>query len=772
VAVELAPPPVGAPARDRSPVHQDFVQKVAGELAYSDDWAMPGMLHGVVVRASTPCGRIARLETDAARAVPGVRAVITAADVPHNVIAEEASGLGLDPIVMPVLASESVRYDGEPVALVAAETPWAAAKAAELVEVEIEREPGVFDPEAALEPGAPLVHPQGNTCVTWRMSRGDVDAALESAHVVVEGEYRTQHVDHAYLEPESGIGWIDGDGVVTLRVSTQVIEHARQIAAILKLPHSKVRVIAAYLGGGFGGKEDMTVEPHLALLVAKTRRPVRMVWSRQESLTARQKRHPFVMRYRTGAASDGRIVAQDIRIVGNAGAYPLLSARVLFAAAVTAPGPYGVDDVRVESVAAFTHTVPTSAFRGFGAMQVVFGYEQQMDRLAEALDLDPAAVRRRNFVSRGDRRVTGEPLDTDVALDECLSEALAALGDPPSARKGVRVGRGIACNMAPYGRAVYFADRASCWIGLEQDGTLVLRAGVTDLGGGQAASLAQIACEILGVSVDRSSVHIGDSALNPLVGGTFATRQLYMSGNAALKVARELRDKLTPVAADLLGAAPESLDWADDVVCAREDMERKLTLGELARAAEAEGVMPYCHSTFEAEVGEFDPRTGRGRSFPDYTYGAHAVDVGVDEETGEVSILGYAACHDVGRAINPQRVEGQIQGAVAQGVGYALSEQIDIEDGVCTSLLFADYLVPTSLDVPDIVPVVLERHPGKGPLGARGIGEPPIGPVAPALAAAIHDATGVWLTQLPMTPERVLASLRARSDADPTRAAA
>jgi CO/xanthine dehydrogenase Mo-binding subunit len=326
----------------------------------------------------------------------------------------------------------------------------------------------------------------------------------------------------------------------------------------------------------------------------------------------------------------------------------------------------------------------------------------------------------------------------------------------------MRVGRGIACNMAPYGRAVYFADRASCWIGLEQDGTMVIRAGVTDLGGGQAASLAQIAGEILGISIDRASVHIGDSALNPLVGGTYATRQLYMSGNAALQVARELRDRLAPIAAELLGAPVETLDWRENGVATTNEPTRRITHGELARAAEDAGVMPYCHSTFHAELGEFDPKTGRGRSYPDYTYGAHVVDVAVDEETGEVHVLRYVACHDVGRAINLQRVEGQIQGAVAQGVGYALSEEVTIEDGACTSTLFADYLIPTSIDVPDIEAIVLERHPGKGPLGARGIGEPPIGPPAPAFAAAIRDAVGVRLCELPMTPERVLAALDAQ----------
>jgi CO/xanthine dehydrogenase Mo-binding subunit len=766
-SIEAPPRPARTPTGRTSPVpHRDFVEKVAGTLPYADDWGFPGMLHGIVVRAEVPSATITRIGTEAARAVPGVRAVLTAADIPHNAISEEASGLGIDQIVQPVLAGERIRYAGEPVAVIAAETPGAAVEAAGLVEIEYEDAAGVFDIDAALAQDAPEVHPGGNRYVTWRSAIGDVDAAMARADHVVEETYETPRVDHAYLEPEAGVGWVDSDGVITLRVSTQVIEHARQLADILQIPHSRLRVIAAYMGGGFGGKEDMTVEPYLAALVWKTRRPVRMVWDRQESLLARQKRHPFRMHYRTGVMDDGTIVAQDIRIIGDAGAYPLLSSRVLFAGMVNCTGPYRCEHARAESIAVFTNTVPTSAMRGFGAMQVVFGYESQLDRIARRLGLHPAAVREGNFVAQGDVRVTGEEIDTHPGTVECLHRALSEMGEPSPPVTGGRVGRGFACSMQPYGRSVFFADRASCWIGLEQDGTMVVRAGVTDLGAGQAASLANIAGEILGVTVDRTSVHIGDSALTPLTGGTFATRQLYMSGNAAVKVARGLRDKLEPVAADLLGCDTADLQFAENRVAVAGDPERSISMAELSRTAEARDVMPYCHDTFSAETGEFDPSTGRGRSYPDYTYGCHAVDVEVDEATGEVRILKYVACHDVGRAIDMQRVVGQIQGAVAQGVGYAMSEEVEISGGVMSSTLFANYLIPTSVDLPDITAIGLELYLGKGPFGARGIGEPPIGPCAPALASAIEAAVGVRMFRLPMTPERVLAALHAAREGE------
>jgi len=761
-----------APARQEAfrvvgqrPAHHDFVDKVEGSLLYAADWQLPGMLHGRVVRAEVPCARIAAMDLSAARALPGVVTVLTAADVPSNQVVERATGgLGELAVAMPVLAADRVRYQGEPIALVAAVTPQVAAEAAELVDVEYEDLAGVFDAERALEPGAPLVHDEGNVLVSWTIARGDVEAGLAAADLVVEGEYRTQRVEHAYLEPEAGVGWIDTSGVVTLRVATQVVEHAATIATILGLPESKVRVIGTYLGGGFGGKEDMTVEPYLALLVWRTRRPVRMVWERQDSIMASTKRHPFVMRYRTGVRRDGTILAQDVDVVGDAGAYPYLSPRVLFAACVTASGPYRVPDVRHRARAVFTNNVPTSAFRGFGAMQVTFGYEQQMDRVAARLGLDPRAVRERNFLAKGDTIPTGERLDTAVAAAECLRLALAALGEParPSG-PGRRVGRGFAVNMQPYGRTVWFRDRAACWISLEADGSLLLRSGVTDLGAGQAASLAEIASEVLGVPLGEIGVHIGDSQLTPPAGGTFATRQLYMSGNAVLAAAQALRAGLLPVAAELLDADPGDLAFEDGMVRERGD-GRGVRLAELAAACQRRGVPTSHLGTWRAGTGTFDPAGGQGASFPDYTFGAHAADVEVDTETGEVRVLAYAAAHDVGRAINPLRVEGQIQGGAYQGLGYALGEEVVVHDGQTASTLLASYLVPTSADLPDVQAIIVESGEGKGPFGARGIGEPTIGNPAATIANAVAAATGVRVTRLPITPERLLAAIDAEGD--------
>jgi nicotinate dehydrogenase large molybdopterin subunit len=755
-----------------SPAHHDFVDKVKGSLHYAADWQLPGMLHGRVVRSPLPSARITGIDVTAARALPGVAAVLTAADVPDNRITERASGgLAELEVAMPVLAADRVRYMGEPVAVVAAATPQIADEAAELVAADYDELPGVFDVTSALADGAPLVHDVGNTLVTWQIRSGDVAAALAAADVVVEGEYRTQHVEHAYLEPEAGVGWLE-NGVLTLRVSTQVIEHAATIAQILRLPQSKVRVIAAYMGGGFGGKEDMTVEPYLALLVWHTRRPVRMIWDRQESLVASTKRHPFLMRYRTGADRDGTITAQQVEILGDAGAYPNLSPRVLFAAAACACGPYLVPNAAITSTAVFTNNVPSSAFRGFGAMQVTLAYEGQMDLLAERLGLSRTQVRERNFLAKGDLLPTGERLDTCVEVGETMRRALAMLGEPPRPPgPGTLTGRGVGCNRQPYGRTIWFRDRASAWLSLQPDGTLLIRSGVTDLGAGQAASLCQIAAEVLGATLDDISVYIGDSALNPPAGGTFATRQLYMSGNAVLQAARELRERISPVAAELLGVPPDELEFAEGLVrrSARTGSEStgdvSITLAELAAACDQRAISTAHLATWRAEAGSFDPRTGQGDTFPDYTYGTHAADVAVDVETGQVTVLRYAACHDVGRAINPMRVQGQIQGGAMQGLGYALTEDLAVQDGYVQAALFASYLIPNARDFPDVEVDIVESGEGKGPLGARGIGEPPIGNVAATIASAIADAIGVHPAQLPMTPERVLALLDERAPA-------
>jgi CO/xanthine dehydrogenase Mo-binding subunit len=737
----------------------DQAEKIAGTTRYAGDLSFAGMLHARLVRAQIPSATLTRRDGDAARAVPGVVAVLFGEDVPHNEIRVDVPGqtvaVGALKASMQVLATDRVRFHGEPIALVIAESEDALAVACDLVEVEYDDLPVVSDPFDALAEGAPEVHDGGNLLAEWRIDRGDVDAAFAEAAVTVEDTYRTQFVDHAYLEPEAGVGWIDDDGVLTLRVATQVVEHYRDVARILGMPEAKVRVIAPYVGGGFGGKEDMTVEPYIALAVRHTGKPVRMQWTRNESLLARAKRHRNVMHYRTAAAADGTLLAQDIQITSDAGAYAYLSALVLLYSTVHACGPYRVPNVRIRSKTAYTNNPPTSAFRGFGGMQMVLGYESQIDDVARELGIDGGEIRKRNALVKGDRLPVGQELITEVWLPQTIDAVVERAGEKP-APSGPRkaVGRAIASNMQSYGRLVWLNDSAAAWIGFQMDGSLTVRCGVPDIGGGQASSLGQIASEVLAVDIDRISVHFGDSALTPLAGTTTATRQLLMSGNATYEAAVMLRDQILGGVSEETGQPVESLRMADGEVVGP-DATTPLT--QALQICRRRNVPVEALGTFFGPKGNEVTRDLEGdRIFPDFTFGTHLADVEVDLDTGQVEILRYIAAHDVGRAINPLSVEGQISGAAVQGLGQALLEDVVVTDGVNMTPGLFQYMIPTATDVPDIETIVLESGEGLGPFGARGIGEPPIGPPIAVIPAAVADAVGSRPTALPVTPERVL----------------
>ena len=736
---------------------QDSQEKLLGRTRYAGDFDIAGQLYARLVRAPLPSAEIVSRDASAALQVPGVVAVLFAEDVPNNDIPTNTAGIKGRPLPPSwVLAADRVRYHGEPVALVVAENQRALAAAEALVDVEYDALPVVSDPEAALEADSPEVHEGGNLLSQWRIDRGDVDKAFAEAPIVVEGRYETQFVDHAYLEPETGVGWLDDDGVITIRVSTQEIEHYRRIARVVGLPDAKVRVQAPYLGGGFGGKEDMTVEPYLALAVQRTGQPVRMVWSRQESLTARAKRHPVRMRYRTAAAADGALLAHDVEIVSDAGAYPLLSGFVLLYITLNATGPYRCPNVRVHSRAAYTNNTPSSAFRGFGGMQPVLGYESQIDKVADALGRDRVEVRKANAYRTGDRLPAGQPIETAVWLPQCIDAVVEAIGPRPEPSSPEhRVGRGLGCNVQPYGRVVWLNDSASAWVGFELDGGVVVRCGVPDVGGGQVSSLAQIAAEVLDVPIEQVTVHFGDSARTPLAGRTTATRQLYMSGNAVLSAAQELRTQLVDGVARDTGHRAEELTLTEGGVITPDGV---VPLPEVVAMCLANGVAINAMRTYFAPTGK--PVTeliDSERIVPDFTFGAHAAYVEVDTRTGEVRPLRYVAAHDVGRAINPLSVRGQIEGAVVQGLGYALSERIVYDEGVNLTGAFYQYAIPTAADCPEIEVKVLESGEGVGPFNARGIGEPPIGPCAATIASAVEDAVGARPTTLPMLAETVLA---------------
>src|SRR5438034_858242 len=616
----------------------DAWEKVRGRPIYAGDLAVAGMLHARIVRSPYASARIVRIDTSEARALPGVVAVLTHADVPQNALRMELPGrmaeatAGAVLATQPVLAEDRVRFQGEPVAAIAAETPEIAVEAAERVRVEYEPLPGVYDPAEALRPGAPHVHDGGNLLRAWHIRKGDATEAFARADVVVEKTYRTPFVDHVYLETETGIGWIDAEGTLVLRVSTQVLEHFRDVAEVLRLPHGRVRLEGAYLGGGFGGKEDVTVECLLGLLVWKTRRPVQLVFSREESFIGHGKRHPYVLRYRSGATRTGELVAMEVELVSDSGAYAALSPWVLLYSLVTATGPYRVPHVTVDAFTVYTNNPVASAYRTFGSIQTCIGYEGQMDALAAALSMDPLDLRERNFLRKGDSIATGQMLESEPMLGETMRRAWQALGPARAGGGPVRVARGLAASFTPYGRMCWTRDSASAWVGMELDGTAA-------------------------------------------------------------------------------GRPVQALDKYD-----------------------------------APSAPTIDPVTGQGKPFNDYTFGTQAVEVEVDEETGQTRVTRLAACYDVGQAINRQSAEGQIEGGAVQGLGHALLEEVVLEDGVSKNPHLLDYKIPTTLDAPEIITILLESGQGLGPLGDKGSGEPAMTPTPADVINAVSRAAAPPLT--------------------------
>lgn len=742
----------------------DAMGKAVGSTAYAGDFSMPHMLHAKLFRSAQSSARITRLDVSKARALPGVVCVLTAADLPNARLVSDMPGqtgqkqrAGSD---VAVLAVDSVRYYGEPIALVAAENLDIAEKALKLIEIEYEPVPGVYDPLEALKPGAPVLFPPDNIVARWKIRRGNVEDGFAQADLIIENTFRVPYQEHAYLEPEAGVAWIDERGVVNIRVSTQVVEHFRSIARAVGVPQNKIRIQGAMLGGGFGGKEDITVEIYLAVLALHTARPVRMVFTREESIIAHSKRHPYIITHRTGVKKNGLITASKIDQISDSGAYPYLSPYVLLYSTVMAPGPYRIDNLQVDAISVATNNPFTSAFRGFGGPQACFAYEGQMDEIARALGLDPLEVRRINYLRTGDCNGTGQVIESAVWLEETATRAMNALGDKTPDHGAIKVGQGFASYFQSYGRITWLHDTSQAWVGLEMDGTVTVRAGVPDLGAGQANSLCQIVAEVLGVPLERVTIYCTDSAVTPLSGTSTATRQLYMSGNASLMAANQVRKVLLDRASKHFEEEMADLDISDSRVFVKSDPSQFITLPDLIKICAAEGMHLSDLAIFKAPFTDpINPETGQGRVFPDFTFGAFAVEVAVDTETGEVTLLKAAACHDVGRAINRATAEGQIAGGATQGLGYALMEDLIVKEGIIQTPSLSEYLIPTAMDYPNIQVIMLESGTGAGPFGAKGIGEPSLSPAAPAVASAVSDAIGVPMHEIPITPQRVLEAI-------------
>jgi CO/xanthine dehydrogenase Mo-binding subunit len=746
----------------------DGEAKVTGAAIYCLDYEEPRLLHARLLRSPVAAGRIVRLDTSAAQALQGVRAVVTAADAP-------ALG-GLFVKDQRLFADATVRYAGEPVAAVAADSLAAAESALDAIELDIEPAAGVTDIEAAAAPGAPLVHPDwpGYTCllegerdgnVVWMpgLTHGDVEREFERADVVVvEDEFRVPRQHQSYVEPRCAVARFDA-GRWTIHASTQFPHLARdRVAESLGVRGSQVRVIANTVGGGFGGKLDAGPELYAALLARKARRPVKLVYTRGEEFVAGTMRENALVRIRSAATREGEVVAQEATVLMDAGAYAGETPAIAAVAMLILPCTYRIPNVRYRIRAVYTNTPPTGAFRGICGPYLVFSVERHMDNLAAALGADRRDLRLRHVYRDGDRFPNGQELPDAAFVDAFERIEAVAPWEQVSARRPLHGVGLVATSWLTNPLA------GSATVKLNEDGTVGLITAATDIGTGAVATgVVQILAEELGVPPADVVVHAPDTDAAPFDGGAQGSRTVFNAGNAVRRAAADVREQVLDHAGELMEAAPEDLVIENGFVQVRGVAQQRLALADVAQAAlERGGPIAGSRSSVSAPV-PVDPRTMTGAFFTHFnapTFHVHLAEVQVDADTGRVEILRYIVAQDVGRAINPGAIEGQIHGGVAQGIGYALYENIHLEAGHVLEADLEAYRLPGALDVPRIETILLEHPHPDGPFGAKGAGEPPIVPVAAAIANAVSDAIGRPITRLPITPYDILAALQGRED--------
>ena len=724
----------------------DAIDKVQGKALYPGDITLPNQAYMKVLFANRNHARIRSIDTTEAETIDGVIAIFTAKDVPVN---EYGLGVRDQPVLCGPGSSkpyaDRVRFVGDQVAIVIAESERIAAKACGLIKVNYEDLAAVYDPREAMGESSVLLHPDrgSNVFSRYRIRKGDVEKAFEKADVIVESDYHTPTQEHAYLQPEAGISYIDEQGRVTIIVAGQwTHEDQEQVAHALNLPLEKVRIIYPAIGGAFGGREDMSVQIILALAAWKldqmgTPRPVKVIWSREESILGHHKRHPFYIHSKWGASRDGKLVAAEITLIADGGAYVYTSPKVLGNATVTCTGPYEIPNVKTDSYAVYTNNIPTGAFRGFGGPQAAFAAEMQMEKLASALAMDPVEFRMRNIIHEGSILSVGTPLPKRVSMPEVLRTCAEKAGWEQGAggwqRKEVRLptpaksrvcrGRGIAASFKNIGFSFGAPEQCTATIELrgntEIEEAIVYHSGA-DVGQGAHTVFTQAAASQLGIPLEKVHLIASDTGFTPPSGSTSASRMTFMGLNS------------------IKGAAVMALDkWHQE---------------------ERPAIATYQYRP--PKTTPMDPETGK--SEPNFAYGyvAQAVDVEVDMETGQIAILSVISVDDVGKAVNPHLVRGQIEGGVVQAAGYAILENFVEKEGKVQTSTLSTYLVPTILDIPKHVDSVILEYPDpNGPWGARGMAEMPMLPFAPAVVAAVHDATGTWFNEFPLTPEKVLSEL-------------
>jgi CO/xanthine dehydrogenase Mo-binding subunit/aerobic-type carbon monoxide dehydrogenase small subunit (CoxS/CutS family) len=755
--------PMGTPA-----VLVDGTKSVQGQLAYADDLVLPGMLEGKVVWSEHAYARILKLDTSKARQAPGVRWVLTADDVPG------LNAHGRTVPDQPVFAFDYVRFTGDPVALVLADTREQAAAAAELVEVEYEPLPGLFSPRDALADDAPqLVYSApGNVCKSLVHEVGDIEAAFAAAAKVVEGHFTTQRQDHAYLEPLACLAEAK-DGGVTIYVPQQApFETREQLTKILDLPREKIRIISTPLGGGFGGKLEIHLEGMAAVAAWVTRRPVKIVLPRGDSLRTSVKRHPFELDYRVAVDAEGTLLAVDARMICDGGPYTGNSPRVIDQACIFSCGPYRVPNVRVEGKAVVTNNPLGGAFRGYGINQAAVAMESLMDELAIQLGMDPFEFRRKNMYVEGDYTITGQHLPSSVGAVATLDACREAFAEEwptyeAMARPGYRIGYGVAGGMKNVGAGKGKIDDAGATFTLKPDGRVELIASVVDMGQAIRTTMVQLAAQSTGLRFERFDIVTQDTAIVHSHRSASGQRQTLVSGNAVVIAGRQFKKRLFDLVAGWSGKNVAEIALVDDEFRTQWTQyvveERLMTLAEVAERAAADGitvsseaeyVAPQTWPLSDQEARRTVPRE-QYRNYPTYAYATQVAIVGVDEATGRVDLLRVIAAHDCGVAINPQQIRGQLIGSVSMGQGLALSENYPTIGGSppWRRLDYRKLGVPTSLTATTVRTIVVEDPFVEGPFGAKGISEIATVPSTPAILNAVHHATGVRIYDTPVDPD-------------------
>jgi CO/xanthine dehydrogenase Mo-binding subunit len=737
----------------------DAKLKVLGKLSFGADHPQEGFLHGKILRSPHPHALIQSIQTDRAKKLPGVAAVLTAEDVPGR------NGFGVAIPDQPVICGDKVRFVGDAVALVAAETEEIAHRALSLIEVEYEPLPAVFDPREALKPGAPSIHEKGNLLNHHKLRKGDVEKGFLRADIILQRSYKAPFVEHGYLEPDMTMAVPQADGSFLIEGPMQApFSLRRNAAAVLGIPINKVRVRSISMGGGFGGKEDAPIDIgcRAVLLAAHTKRPVRLSLEREEVTLQTAKRHPHFMEIRIGAKRDGTLVAFEGTIYNEKGAYASLGPQVNIHSTIMMAGPYEIPNCKVDSYLCYTNHPFGGAMRGFGAPQVCFAHESMMDELALELKMSPLDIRRKNAFKLGSATATGQILDESIGLRETI-EACAQTFDwdrryreagyvnPERTRR-----RGVGVALGFYRTSIGTSfDGCGANVYVQEDGSVLLFSGITEIGQGSFTVLAQICAEELGVNAENIRLVPPDTDLVPEAGPTVGSRSTTLMGNAIILAARQVKESILEMASQMLFVPVEKLEAKKGKIFNRDNPGRFVSFKDAASQCAATGKRLIGQGWWTPPPLGVDPETCQGNPYFVYAYSTQMAEVIVDVQTGEVEVTDQVAAFDVGKVINPLTAEGQIEGGVAMGLGYALMEEIILKDGYIQNLNLQDFLIPTTLDVPKVKPIFLEMKTKFGPYGAKGMGEMCNIPTAPAIINAIAHASGGRVRSLPANPERV-----------------